>query len=142
MKLVDANVLLYAVDADARHHARAKTWLDSALSSRETVAIPWGCALAFVRLATSRRIYANPLPVDDAFDILNGWMNRPSVISPEPGAGHSDRMRMLLADVGTGGNLVMDAHLAALAIANRAQIVTFDGDFGRFPGVVWGRPGD
>jgi len=69
-------------------------------------------------------------------------MNRPSVISPEPGAGHSDRMRMLLADVGTGGNLVMDAHLAALAIENRAQIVTFDGDFGRFPGVVWGRPGD
>jgi predicted nucleic acid-binding protein len=51
-------------------------------------------------------------------------------------------MRMLLADVGTGGNLVMDAHLAALAIENRAQIVTFDGDFGRFPGVVWGRPGD
>ena len=98
MKLVDANVLLYAVDADARHHAEAKTWLDSALSSRETVAIPWVCALAFVRLATSRRIYANPLPVDDAFDILNGWMNRPSVISPEPGAGHSDRMRMLLAE--------------------------------------------
>ncbi|MGP6206319.1 type II toxin-antitoxin system VapC family toxin [Microbacterium sp. F2] len=142
MKLVDANVLLYAVDADARHHTEAKTWLDSALSSRETVAIPWVCALAFVRLSTNSRIYANPLPVDEAFDILNGWMSRPSVISPQPGAGHSDRMRTLLDDVGTGGNLVTDAHLAALAIENRAEIVTFDGDFGRFPGVVSRRPGE
>jgi len=142
VKLVDANVLLYAVDADARHHTEAKAWLDTALNSRETVAIPWVCALAFVRLTTSSRIYPNPLPVDRAFDILNGWMSRSSVISLEPGSGHADRMRTLLAEVGTGGNLVTDAHLAALAVENRATIVTFDGDFARFPGVVWHRPGD
>lgn len=99
-------------------------------------------ALAFVRFTTSPRIFPHPLDPDDAFDIVNRWMRRPSVVSPEPGAGHLDRMRSLLAVTGTGGNLVTGAHLAALAIENRATVVTFDGDFARFPGVTWHRPGE
>ena len=37
----------------------------------------------------------------------------------------------------TGGKLVSDAHLAALAIERGAQLCSFDGDFARFPGLVW-----
>ena len=140
MKLVDANVLLYAVDADARHHQQAKRWLDRALSGADTVMLPWVCALAFVRLTTSARVYDNPLSVDDALDILGSWMSQPNVISPEPTSGHLKKMRDLLTQTGSGGNLVTDAHLAALAIQHRATVVTFDADFGRFDGVSRMRP--
>ena len=140
MKLIDANVLLYAVDADARHHEQAKRWLDRALSGADTVMLPWVCVLAFIRLTTSARVYENPLTVDDALDIVGSWMSQPNVIAPEPTGGHLERMRQLLAQTGSGGNLVTDAHLAALAIQHRATVVTFDADFGRFDGVAWMRP--
>lgn len=35
-----------------------------------------------------------------------------------------------------------DAHLAALAIEHRCEIVTYDTAFGRFDGVTWLTPGD
>lgn len=142
MNLVDANVLLYAVDADARHHAASKHWLDGALSGSETISIPWVCALAFVRVATSPRIYPNPLDPDDALAIVEAWWAQPAVVPVEPGPGHIGRLRSLLEATDTGGNLVTDAHLAALAIERRAAVVTFDTDFTRFPGVRIHRPGD
>jgi toxin-antitoxin system PIN domain toxin len=140
VRLVDANVLLYAVDADSRHHDAARRWLDSALSGADTVLVPWVCALAFLRLTTSARVYERPLEVDDAIDILDGWLAQPTVISPEPSTGHLGRLREMLRDTGSGGNLVTDAHLAALAVQHRATVVTFDSDFARFPGVDWIRP--
>lgn len=140
MKLVDANVLLYAVDSDSRHHDAARRWLESALSGGDTVLLPWVCALAFLRLTTNARMYENPLEVDDAIDIVETWLTQPAVISPEPAAGHLARVRELLRDTGSGGNLVTDAHLAALAMQHRATVVTFDSDFVRFPGVQWIRP--
>ncbi|WP_375385290.1 TA system VapC family ribonuclease toxin [uncultured Microbacterium sp.] len=140
MRLVDANVLLYAVDADSRHHDAARRWLDSALSGADTVLVPWVCALAFLRLTTSARVYEKPLDVNDAIDILEGWLAQPTVVVPEPAAGHLGRLREMLSDTGSGGNLVNDAHLAALALQHRATVVTFDTDFARFPGVDWIRP--
>jgi predicted nucleic acid-binding protein len=37
VKLVDANVLLYAVNSDARHHDQSRRRLDGALSGDDTV---------------------------------------------------------------------------------------------------------
>ena len=47
----------------------------------------------------------------------------------------------MLAETGSAGNLVNDAHVAALALQYDATVVTYDNDFGRFPGVRWERPG-
>ena len=52
----------------------------------------------------------------------------------DPTARHADVLAGLLAETGSGGNLVNDAHLAALAVEHDATLVTFDADFGRFPG--------
>jgi len=41
----------------------------------------------------------------------------------------------LLAVPGNAANRVNDAHIAALAVEHGAEIVSFDRDFGRFPGV-------
>jgi uncharacterized protein len=140
MKLVDANVLLYAVDQGAEHHHVAKAWLDAALGGRETVLMPWVSLLAYVRLVTHPSVYEHPLHVGQALDVVEGWLSAPAVIAPEADARHVTRLREFLDATGRGGNLVNDAHLAALAVQHGASVVTFDSDFGRFPGVAWELP--
>ena len=141
MKLVDANVLLYAVDTSAPHHAEARNWLDEALSSAETVILPWLCVVAFLRISTHPGIYPHPLTAEQAIRVVSGWTHRPNVVPGTPTSQHAELLGEMLAATGVGGNLVNDAHIAALAIEHGATIVTFDGDFGRFPGVRWEAPG-
>jgi uncharacterized protein len=141
VKVVDANVLLYAVDTSAVHHSVAQNWLDDALAGHEAVGLPWVSMLAFVRVSTHRSIQVSPLTVDDALDIVDTWLDQPPAVIPSADAQHVRRMREMLSATGVGGNLVNDAHLAALAVQHRATVVTFDHDFGRFPGVRWQRPG-
>lgn len=140
MKLVDANVLLYAVNTDADHHEPARTWLDDALSGADSVAFAWVALLAFVRLATKEGLFPAPLSSDAAMDRVDAWLNAGPAVVVEPTAEHAPIVRRLLAETGVGGNLVNDAHLAALAIEHRCSIVSFDNDFGRFPGVDWFAP--
>lgn len=140
MKLVDANVLLYAVNSDSRHHVAAKTWLDGALSGNATVGFTWVVLLAFTRLATKVGLFPQPLSVDEAMDRVDAWLSAPSAVVVEPGGDHSRLVRGLLVSVGVGGNLVNDAHLAALALEHRCSIVSFDNDFARFEDVTWEQP--
>lgn len=51
-----------------------------------------------------------------------------------------DALATLLEEAGTAGNLTNDAHLAALALEHRAELVTYDAGFDRFPGLRWHRP--
>lgn len=140
MNLVDANVLLYAVNTDAAHHDRARRWLDSALSGEDTVAFSWIVLLAFVRLSTKVALFPSPLRVEDAMDRVDAWLAAGPAVVVGPTAGHAGVVRQLLRDIGTGGNLVNDAHLASLAIEHRCGIVSFDNDFSRFDGVRWSAP--
>ena len=135
MKLVDANVLLYAVNVDADRHEPSRTWLDGALSGEDTVAFAWIALLAFVRLATKDGLFPTPLSVDEAMDRVDDWATAAPAVIVEPTVDHPRLVRKLLRDVGVGGNLVNDAHLAALALAHRCTIVSFDRDFERFAGV-------
>lgn len=141
MKLVDANVLLYAVNTSAPHHERSRRWLDDSLSGADTVAFSWLALLAFVRLSTKEGLFPSPLTVDQAMDRVDAWLAVPSAVLVEPTVQHATVIRSLLTDLGTGGNLVSDAHLAALSIEHRCTIVSFDNDFGRFPRVRWEMPG-
>jgi uncharacterized protein len=140
MKLVDANVLLYAVNRDAARHELARSWLDRALAGAASVGLAWVPLLAFVRLVTKEGLFPRPMSVVDAMRQVDEWLARPAAHVLHPGERHAGILAGLLADVGVGGNLVNDAHLAALAIEHRAEIVSFDRDFGRFPGVRWERP--
>lgn len=142
MKLVDANVLLYAVNADAVHHERARRWIDGALSGEDTVAFAWIALLAFMRLSTKVGLFPAPLTIDQAMDRVDAWTGAGPAVVVEPTAQHGTILRGLLRSVGVGGNLVSDAHLAALAIEHRCGILSFDNDFGRFPGVDWTLPPD
>ncbi len=137
MKLLDVNLLLYATNTAAPHHQRAKAWFEELMSSGETVALPWAVLVAFVRLTTNPRVLANPLTANAAIDYVGSWRAHPTVTVPEPTDRHLTILEHLLTATGVGGNLVADAHLAALAIEHGATLCSVDSDFGRFPGLNW-----
>ena len=140
MKVIDLNLLIYAVDTSSPRHERARAWLEAALSGSETVALPWVVLLGFVRLSTRPSVFHDPLTATEALDIVDGWLAQPSVAVIAPGRRHAAVLRELLAQFGTAGNLVTDAHLAALAIEHGAELCSADADFSRFSGVRWVDP--
>ena len=140
MQIVDANVLVYAADEDSPHHATARSWLKEALDGHRALGFAWMVLLAFLRLSTQANAFAHPLTVEEATDLLERWLGQPSAVRVEPGSRHMALVRGLLLEVGTAGNLVGDAHLAALALEHGAEVVSFDPDFGRFAGVPWRLP--
>ena len=140
MKLVDANLLLYAVDEGSPHHSVARPWLEERLSGSETFAFAWAVLLAFLRLVTNPRVFENPLSGEDAFDLVDSWLAQPNATVLHPTDRHSQLLRELLAPLGTAGNLTSDAHLAALAVEHGAELCSADADFGRFAGVQWTNP--
>jgi toxin-antitoxin system PIN domain toxin len=132
VKVVDANVLLYAVNAQSRQHENARGWLTAALNGDESIAFAWVSILAFVRVATHSRIFTAPLSPARAFEYVDDWLAQPPAMTIEPTIRHPGVLRGLLEIAGTGGNLTNDAHLAAIAIEHGAEVVTFDRDFRRF----------
>ena len=140
MKIVDANVLLYAVNSASEHHGASRRWLDAALSGADTVGLAWVPLLAFVRLTTKEGLFPSPLRPAEAIGQVAGWLGAPGAVVVNPTPRHVDVLAGLLDNVGAGGNLVNDGHLAALAVEHRATIVSYDNDFGRFQGVRWQTP--
>lgn len=141
MVIVDANVLLYAVDSASAHHDEALEWLNRSLAGAEAVGLAWAALLAFVRVGTSPAIFPSPLAVEDAMAQVEAWLEAPAAVVAQPTARHAGILRGLLREAGTGGNLTTDAHLAALAIEHGAAVVSYDRDFGRFAGVRHRLPG-
>jgi toxin-antitoxin system PIN domain toxin len=140
VKLVDANVLLYAVDEDSPHHEIAKRWLEEKLSGPETFAFAWAVLLAFIRLVTNPRVFEKPLSGEEALDLVDSWLAQTNATVLHPTDRHSQLLRELLAPLGTAGNLTSDAHLAVLAIEHGAELCSGDSDFGRFAGLQWTNP--
>lgn len=140
MIVVDVNLLIYAVNEDAPLHRKAKSWLEALISGNETVALPWTVLLAFLRLTTRPGLFQQPLSVETAFELVETWLQQPSVTVVEPTAQHWRIMRDLILPLGTGGNLTSDAHLAALAIEHAAGLHSTDTDFNRFARLRWRNP--
>lgn len=140
MIVVDVNLLIYAVNADAPLHRKAKPWLENAISGTETVGLAWTVLLAFLRLTTRTGMFQRPLGVAKAFEVVEAWLQQPAVILVEPTPRHFLILRNLILPIGTGGNLTSDAHLAALATEHGAHLCSTDGDFARFPGLRWYNP--
>ena len=96
------------------------------------IGLPWIVLLAFLRLTTRPGLFQKPLSVNAAFDVVDAWLQQPSVTVPEPTARHLQTIRDLISPLGTGGNLTLDAYLAALSIEHGVELCSTDNDFGRF----------
>lgn len=140
MTIPDLNLLIYAVDREAPEHDRALHRWHTTLSGSETVGLAWTVMLGFVRLTTNARVFRSPLPSDTAFDYVDQWLAHPATTIVDPTRRHSGLLRELTDRTGTAGNLVSDAHLAALAIEHGARLCSADRDFGRFAGLDWVNP--
>jgi uncharacterized protein len=141
VRLVDANVLLYAVNTSDREHEVARTWLERSLSAKEPVAFVWIALLAFIRVSTRQGIFPRPLAPETAFEFVEQWLSQPASVVLDPTPRHLAVLRGLLNSAGTAGNLTSDAHLAALALEHGAEVWSFDRDFARFPGLRSRVPG-
>lgn len=140
MILPDLNLLLYAHNADSPHHEAARRWWETRLSEPRPVALCWVVMLGFIRLATHRSVFREPMAASTACDQVRSWLAQPQVLILEPGSRHGAILFDLLESVGTAGNLTTDAHLAALAIEHQCELYSTDRDVGRFAGLKWVNP--
>lgn len=138
--IVDANVLLYAIDRASAFHEHAKDWLERSLNGPTRVGFPWMSLIAFQRIATHPRASANPLTPKQAWSYVIDWIEADQSWIPSPGQRHAEILGRLLVESDLRGNLVTDAHLAALAIEHGIGISSFDSDFARFPELTWTNP--
>ena len=142
MILVDANLLIYAHITSSDHHSEARAWLSTQLDAGSRVGIPWASMLAYLRITTNPRVYARPLTIHAASEDVASWLALPGVWIPEPTDQHASVLLRLLRAGSAHGNLVPDAHLAALALEHGLTLMTADRGFGRFAGLRFENPLD
>jgi toxin-antitoxin system PIN domain toxin len=140
MIVPDLNLLLYAYDAESPYHPKAAAWWQQCLSAAEPVGLAPVVAFGFVRVGTSARVFREPMTPGEAAGHVRSWLEQPGVQVLDPGTRHIEEVLTLLEKLGTAGNLVTDAQIAALAIEQHAVVHTSDTDFVRFPGLRWFNP--
>ncbi|MCE9630613.1 MAG: PIN domain-containing protein [Planctomycetia bacterium] len=135
MRLVDANILVYAFTTSFPQHERARAWLDERLSDAVPLGLPWPSLLAFVRLTSNQRLFERPASVAAAWRQVDEWLSCEPAWVPNPTPRHQAVLGRLLAATGLRAEHVPDAHLAALALEHGLAVASADTDFSRFPSV-------
>jgi toxin-antitoxin system PIN domain toxin len=138
--LVDINLLLYATIPQFPQHPAARKWFEGRLGGLESVGLPWASLLGFLRVATNARAFKRPLSIATAWERAMLWCSADTVWIPQPTERHVEVLGALLSTTGAHGDLVPDAHLAALAIEHGLTLCSTDGDFARFSGLRWENP--
>jgi len=138
--IVDANLLLYSVDVDSPHHGRAVEWLSSVLTGEVRVGLPVQTVGAFVRIVTHPRAAQRPLTVEQAWEVVDGWLASPVAWVPAASVRTLRITRDLMVRHHLGSGMATDTQLAALALEHGVPVVSADSDFARFPEVTWINP--
>ncbi len=135
--LVDANVLLYARDASSPFHDAARDWLTARLNGPVRIGLPWPSLVAFVRISSHARVFEHPLSPAEAWGQVEAWLHAPASWIPCPTDAHGEVLGALIRRYDLRGNLISDAHLAALAIEHGLTLCSVDTDFARFKELRW-----
>ena len=140
MTILDANILLYAYNADASQHLDTRRWLEQQLATRDQIGIPWVTLWGFLRISTNPRLTRVALGVEEVFQAIHELLHHPRVTVVEPGPRHAEILEQMVRQAGATGPRVTDAALAALAIEHGATLASTDRDFNRFPNLRWINP--
>ncbi len=138
--LVDANLLLFAVDESSAFHQGATEWLTRQLNGPRRVGLPWEVLTAFLRISTNPRAAESPLDPGQAWGYVADWLASEGVWIPGPTSRHDEVLGALITRYQLRGNLVSDAQLAALAIEHGLVVMSADTDFARFAEIRWENP--
>ena len=140
MIVPDINMLLYAeIDAFPQHRAASKWWEDL-LNGERQVGLAAASIFGFLRISTNRRVFNEPLAVEDAIARVQRWLEQPNATFLVPGTRYLETAFGLLQDLGTASNFTTDVQLAAHAIEHGGEVHSNDVDFGRFEGLRWVNP--
>jgi len=134
--LPDVNVLLAGFRSDHDHHRPARAFLDQARRSSEVLGLSDVALAGVLRLATNARVFVRPDRIDAVLDYVDVLLEPPGQLV-RAGGSHWPRLTELCRQHALRGNLVPDAYLAAVALEQGAQLVTFDRGFRRYPGLRW-----
>jgi toxin-antitoxin system PIN domain toxin len=140
MRLIDANLLVYAHVKSLSQHHKAKAWLDRVINEPPPVGLAWPSLLGFVRLVTNPRIFERPESMDEAWSQVEKWLSCVNVWIPRPTERHQEILGPFVRTICTKSNLIPDAHIAALGIEHGLILNSSDSDFARFPGLRWENP--
>jgi toxin-antitoxin system PIN domain toxin len=138
--LADVNVLLYAFRDDSPNHAEYRSWLMQLVNGNEPFGVSPLALSGVVRIATNRRIYPAPEPLERALGFCDQIMNSPGAVVMREGRWHWEIFTELCRKVEAKGNLIPDAYFAALAIEHGCEWISADRDYARFPGLRWRHP--
>ncbi|MBT3271736.1 MAG: PIN domain-containing protein [Spirochaetales bacterium] len=140
MKLVDANILIYAFDRGSVHHKKCRIWLDSHLNGKRKLGLPWNSLLAFARIVSNPRIYSSPVTVKEAWQQVEEWLAVKTVFVPEPTPDHQAVLGHVIRSRALTGNDLPDAHLAAIALEHGLVLCSTDSDFAKYRDITWENP--
>lgn len=136
MWAVDTNVLIYADREETSEHSIALQHLRQLATGSEPWVLPWPCVYEFLRVVTHPRLFRPPTPLAQAWEDIVTLLESPSVVMVCEGERHAAVLEELLQTTGATGNLVNDAHIAALLVEHGIdEILTADEEFRRFPGL-------
>src|SRR5688500_8359107 len=124
MIIPDINLLLYTYDSNSPFHPKARVWWQKCLSESEPVGLLPVVIFGFIRIGTHPRVFQHPMTPSEAAGHARSWLAQPVVQLLESSADHVEQVLKLLVTLGTAGNLLTDAQIAALAIEHEAVLHT------------------
>jgi toxin-antitoxin system PIN domain toxin len=138
---LDTNILVYARREELPFHAKARALLTDLAEGDRPWALPWPCVYEFLRVITHPRVFDPPTELSTALGDLDSLLNSPSLALLGEGPTHPTHLSRMVREGHAAGNLVHDAHIAALVIEHGVrEFWTTDRDFSRFPGVSLKNP--
>lgn len=141
MIIPDTNLLLYAHIPSFREHPAAKSWLEDTLNEgRESIGLAWQVITSYIRIGTNPKLFQTPMSVNAVELQFARLLDHPLVQITQPQSAHWAIFIGLIKKEQVTADLVMDAHLAALAIEHQARMATTDRDFTRFRGLKFFNP--
>lgn len=134
---VDVNILLYASDASSPLNPKAVAFLEQCASGRQPLCLAWTTVMGYLRMATHPAIFERPLTPQMAARNVEALLNLAHCRLIGEGDGEASDFwgiyREVTAEVPARGNLVPDAHLAAILHRNGVTtLYTHDRDFRKF----------
>lgn len=136
MIALDTNILVYARREELPHHKKALEILTDLATGSEPWALPWPCIYEYLRVVTHPRVFHPPTDIDTALEDLDSLLNSPVLVLLGEGSSHQAHMQRVIKSGNASGNLVHDAHIAALLLEHGvSELLTLDRDFARFPGL-------